>query len=654
MGIWQFKTELEDTAFMYLYPEEYKCLNRKLRRHRIKYGKTLDKSKAMLKKTLEADPTLKEQATQIKVYGRTKELYSLWHKMKDSPEASLEQINDIIALRVVVSPKVDKSKKQDDIDRGIALCYHILGVVQHVPGFQPVPTKVKDYISFPKPNGYRSLHTALMLNGQNVEVQIRTSAMHQVAEYGMASHWAYTDAKKRGINRDELYNTPWLSSIKEWQEDFICSRDFVDCVRRELLGKRVFVFLRNGKILNLSRGATVIDAAFQIHTEVGFNMHGVEINGKPESFSYVLKNGDVVSILTGVGKPSIDWMRFAKIRSTRSKLRSYFRLKQRESLREAGKILLVDFLDIHSDLLKEKSYVSGNIPDMIEQVAQMLPGKTRFNDLDELLVDLGGGHDRAYVRSIASKLFLVPLADIASAELRKPSIKFSQVAKNNSVEAIIEDSRVANETTITGSDDAANFPPTKTSKSEEDEKIVMDLFKNQNSFEFADKNHLCRDCLPVMGDEIVGTKMINLDNSGNSDQDFVTMVHRVGCAQSLKALDNTRKNNKESMSASLSSTEHLIRLRCPDEESAAGEKRSTLAEVVVTSEDRKLLLSDCSIICSEIVDIVKSVSLTTDEHATLEFLVKVENLEHLERLMDSLRAVASVISVERRYGAELL
>jgi len=176
----------------------------------------------------------------------------------------------------------------------------------------------------------------------------------------------------------------------------------------------------------------------------------------------------------------------------------------------------------------------------------------------------------------------------------------------------------------------------------------MDLFKNQNSFEFADKNHLCRDCLPVIGDEIFGTKMINLDNLVNSDHDLVTMVHRVGCLHWLKALENTRKNNKESISASLSSTEHLLRLSWPDEESAAGEKCSTLAEVVVASEDRKLLSSDCSIICSEIVDIVKSVILTTDEHATLEFLVKFENLEHLERLMDSLRAVTSVISIERR------
>ncbi len=117
--------------------------------------------------------------------------------------------------------------------------------------------------------------------------------MHKIAQYGMAAHWAYTDSKKRNVdnpgeNLSDLYNTPWLSSIKEWQDEVLCSRDFVDCVRRELLGKRVFVFLRNGKILNLAKGSTVIDAAFQIHTEVGLTMHGVEINGKPVSEESVL------------------------------------------------------------------------------------------------------------------------------------------------------------------------------------------------------------------------------------------------------------------------------------------------------------------------------------------------------------------------------
>jgi GTP pyrophosphokinase len=279
MGIWQFKSELEDTAFMYLYPQEYKRLNRRLRQHQTKFRDTLDKSKEILTKVLNADTTLNSQASTVNVSGRTKEIYSLWHKMETKGEGNLDNIVDVVALRVIITPNAVADDDDDDTDRGVWLCYHVLGLVQHLPGFQPVPTRVKDYISFPKPNGYQSLHTALILNGQTIEVQIRTSMMHQVAEYGMASHWAYTDGKKQKLTNIEFYNTPWLSSIKEWQNDILSARDFVDSVRSELLGKRVFVFLRNGKILNLARGATAIDAAFQIHTEVGLNMHGVEING---------------------------------------------------------------------------------------------------------------------------------------------------------------------------------------------------------------------------------------------------------------------------------------------------------------------------------------------------------------------------------------
>jgi GTP pyrophosphokinase len=281
MGIWQFKSELEDTAFMYLYPQEYKRLNKRLHEHQKKFQDTLDKSQKLLKARLVSDPTLREQAVKVKVSGRMKEIYSLWHKMETKGERNLDHIVDVVALRVIITPKPKPDDDENDSDRGVWLCYHVLGLVQHLEGFQPVPTRVKDYISFPKPNGYQSLHTALILNGQKIEVQIRTKMMHQVAEYGMASHWSYTDGKKRQSINDDLYNTPWLSSIKEWQNEKLNARDFVDSVRSELLGKRVFVFLRNGKILNLARGATAIDAAFQIHTEVGLNMHGVEINGMP-------------------------------------------------------------------------------------------------------------------------------------------------------------------------------------------------------------------------------------------------------------------------------------------------------------------------------------------------------------------------------------
>ena len=273
------------------YPNEYAQLNQRLGLRQTQFGETLDNSIRVLKETLENDPTLKSQDVNIEVVGRTKELYSLWHKMEMKHDRNLDHISDLVALRVILTPassaKANDNNNKDEADSGVWLCYHVLGLVQHLPGFQPMPTKVKDYISFPKPNGYQSLHTALMYKGQSVEVQIRTSYMHQVAEYGMASHFAYKDEMKRngGNSKGELYNTPWLSSIKEWQQDTVCSRDFVDCVRRELLGRRVFVFLRNGKILNLARGATAVDAAFQIHTEVGLRMHGVEINGKPVRLS---------------------------------------------------------------------------------------------------------------------------------------------------------------------------------------------------------------------------------------------------------------------------------------------------------------------------------------------------------------------------------
>jgi (p)ppGpp synthase/HD superfamily hydrolase len=201
--------------------------------------------------------------------------------METKGERNLDNILDVVALRVVIKPKKRGADDDNNTDSGVWLCYHVLGLVQHLEGFQPLPTRVKDYISFPKPNGYQSLHTALILNGQKIEVQIRTSMMHQVAEYGMASHWAYTDEKRRQGENVDIFNTPWLSSIKEWENETLNARDFVDSVRSELLGKRVFVFLRNGKILNLARGATAVDAAFQIHTEVGLNMHGVEINGHP-------------------------------------------------------------------------------------------------------------------------------------------------------------------------------------------------------------------------------------------------------------------------------------------------------------------------------------------------------------------------------------
>jgi RelA/SpoT family (p)ppGpp synthetase len=673
MGIWQFKSELEDTAFMYLYPQEYKSLNRKLRLHQTKFRETLDQSQEIMRETLLSDATLRDQAVDVKVCGRTKEIYSLWHKMETKEEQNLDHIVDVVALRVIITPKETEQLvdgAETPADRGVWLCYHVLGLVQHLPGFQPVPTRVKDYISFPKPNGYQSLHTALMWNGQTIEVQIRTSAMHQVAEYGMASHWAYTDTKKRKVSNEELFNTPWLSSIKEWQHDFINSRDFVDSVRRELLGKRVFVFLRNGKILNLARGATAIDAAFQIHTEIGLNMHGVEINGKPVPFSYELNNGDVVSILTGGGKPATDWMRFAKIRSTRSKLRSYFRAKHKESLREAGKILVVDYLRMHGELILKSSYLyhEFTIPTSIAELSAFLPGNGRYDNMDELLTDVGKRHDRNFLHNAMAKIFHVPQSVLADAETNRNIGVPQHVAA--AVNVIRQEAMDAADV-IRATEEDAEPPPvekvkgsTVTAKADTYAGTTRFSARGDSSVvEYADPEHVCLDCLPVHGDEIVGTRPLRGDST--------TIVHRVGCSHAQRAINTAAAKARTPLDA-LNPMQHQIdsitlrlmkgnrfskRAAPPKEELPVklewseftdAERIFFTCEVAVVAEDRKLLLADCSEIVSENCEIIKTGSLTSQEHATLVFLVRVHSLDHLQRLMDELGQVRAVMSVERR------
>jgi len=787
MGIWQFKSELEDTAFRYLFPNEYRKLNRRLRRNQTKIRVTLERSQEILREALARDRTLGEQAATVEVYGRRKELYSLWHKMRTKGEDNVSKITDVVALRVIIEPNEVKTMMdglgggQTDGGTGTGgahggrervgtvLCYHVLGLVQNLPGFQPVPTKVKDYISCPKPNGYQSLHTALMLNDQQIEVQIRTTAMHRVAEYGMAAHWAFYDEKKRrnrnsspssssststssssiiesrdseeerGMEDDHvLYNTPWLSSIKEWQDegqdDNFCSRDFVDCVRRELLGKRAFVFLRNGKILNLAKGATVIDAAFQIRTDVGLKMEGVEINGKPVPFSYELNNGDVISVLTGNGRPHTEWMKYATIRSTRSKLRSYFRQQQQEKFLDAGRTSLLHYLYVHADLIRkycpEIDEIPQNHSDIEPCLLRLLPSSSSselsdnneegqedsIHDIKDLLAEIGkrsldGKDDQEFLRGKVANIFRVPREDLEKADLGGRNINNNRPYDNNNnreVGHFAEQHQQgkqnvgANGENISSSSSSSSPP----SSSEGKEKIRIEI---------ADPEYICPHCLPILGDEIIGTRFAANNNVYDDDiqgDDFATTtVHRCGCPvvpphrtrintgkttnnvngfKSTSSRLNLRqygglsgvgfgstgpwKNNdgggmklgstgdssnslppgaRMSVSkATTGSTNTLESVHVRWDDSYISSPLF-LAEVSIIASDRKLLLADCSEIVSSMSEIVKTGSLSTEEHAILEFLVRVESLDHLQRVMDSLLGIPDVMSVERKFGSSL-
>jgi len=651
-----------------------------------------------------------------------------------------------------------------------------LGLVQHLPGFQPVPTKVKDYISFPKPNGYQSLHTALMLNGQSIEVQIRTSAMHQVAEYGMASHWAFYDEKKRAKRNDDPnsssdddseqqqlqqhpveddYNTPWLSSIKEWQDEVLCSRDFVDCVRRELLGKRVFVFLRNGKILNLAKGATVIDAAFQIHTDVGLTMHGVEINGKPVPFSYELANGDVISVLTGKGgQPSTEWMRCATIRSTRSKLRSYFRDRQRKTHRDAGLVLFLGFCSEHARTIVRSSERKDafQIPTCLEDVEGLFPGKSIvYDDVEDLLIDVGKRSmdsavtsddgddvkedDLDLLRKVVADVFLVPRSVLEEANGSRrvmdgsgnylEMLDITGLRGRGGTIAVEEKKDM-----VAISSPASSSSPSVASSSRTDDFKTTDTSSSSSSkgsdykrIEIADPEYICSTCLPVLGDEIIGTRLVLGDKTSNINnrRDFATTtVHRCGCSLlPHKSLLNTSQYHprQPSLSPAIAGSQsgssdsssnsdnnitrdnygsrarsrlkmrlanknggilqipgrsrgrtgsrtggtpngsrgqhELVKVKWDDSYISSGEEISFLAEVSVIADDRKLLLADCSEIVSTMTKIIKTGSLSTEEHAILEFLVKVDSLDHLQKVMNSLMGIQAVMSVERKFGSSL-
>ncbi|HGY09990.1 MAG TPA: bifunctional (p)ppGpp synthetase/guanosine-3',5'-bis(diphosphate) 3'-pyrophosphohydrolase [Oceanithermus profundus] len=333
LGIGQIKLELEDLAFRYLHPEEYEALVQRLTHHDQAHREVVDNAKSALEHALAGDYVLGLSVDAFTVSGRTKHLYSIWKKMEREGKA-LEQIYDLLALRVILDPKPTSGEEEREA-REKQVCYHVLGLVHAL--WPPIPGRVKDYIAQPKPNGYQSLHTTVITpGGLPLEVQIRTRTMHRIAEYGVAAHWLY----KEGLTDPEQLKrrVQWIELLQEWQRDFTSSRDFVEAVQHDLLSGRVFVFTPKGKVIDLPRGSTPVDFAYHIHTEVGHRMIGAKVGGKIVPLSYELKNGDIVEILTSKSSPgpSKDWLNFAHSRSARQKIRHFFRAAERGELLTKG------------------------------------------------------------------------------------------------------------------------------------------------------------------------------------------------------------------------------------------------------------------------------------------------------------------------------
>ena len=318
LGISRVRGELEDLAFKYLEPEEYNKI-KELVEHRRARLETFNVELQQRIAQMLADAGINV----VMLEGRLKRLFSIFQKLKRQ-HISIDQVYDLVAVRIITDSVKD--------------CYAALGVIH--TAWTPIPGRFKDWIALPRENLYQSLHTSVLGDGgQPFEVQIRTEEMHLVAEQGIAAHWKYKEGR-RGTHTDEDEKFKWLKRLVEGQQEVRDSREFLDSLKLDLYPKEVYCFTPKGKVIELPRGATPIDFAFSIHTQVGLTCTGAKANGRIVPLRYQLRNGDVVEIMTSPNaRPSRDWVNFVKTARARSKIRHYLAENERATAIELGKKL---------------------------------------------------------------------------------------------------------------------------------------------------------------------------------------------------------------------------------------------------------------------------------------------------------------------------
>ena len=320
LGIGRFKWELEDLAFKVLEPESFRSIQQEVASKRSDREERLGVTVQLLRDRLEASGV-----HDCEVVGRPKHLYGIWSKMERQQKA-FHEIFDVAALRIV-TPSVES-------------CYRALAVVHDT--FRPIPGRFKDYIGLPKPNGYQSLHTAVIGRHRPVEVQIRTAEMHEVAEYGIAAHWKYKEGGSPA-DGDEMARFNWLRQLVDWQkeEGGQDHNDYLKSIKEDLFDDEVFVFTPNGDVIGLRKGSTAVDFAYRIHSEVGNHCQGVRINDRLSPLATPLENGDFVQVITAkTAHPSLDWLNFVATPTARERIRQWYKRSHREENIIRGRELL--------------------------------------------------------------------------------------------------------------------------------------------------------------------------------------------------------------------------------------------------------------------------------------------------------------------------
>ncbi len=390
LGMFRLRAELEDLAFFYLEPEAYQQIQEGLTRKKGEREQYIEEVCQLLREKLA------EHQIEGEVSGRLKHYYSIYRKLQ-AQQITLDELYDLLAFRIVVNTVAD--------------CYETLGVIHAL--FRPVPGRLKDYIGMPKANMYQSIHTTVIGHyGERLEIQIRTKVMHRVAEEGIAAHWSYKE--KRRFQMEDAQRFTWLKEMVDLQKDLTNPQELLEGVRLELYPDEVYVFTPKGEVKELPRGATPVDFAYAIHTEVGHSCTGAKVNGRIVPLRTELQNGVTVEIITSPNHhPSRDWLQFVRTTKARSKIKQWLNTAAREQSITLGKQLL------EREVRKGGASLQKLLKDgeELNRVAQELS----FVRLDDLLAAVG--HGKVSPGQVGSRLFKTAPAAVEGVVPQEPELR---------------------------------------------------------------------------------------------------------------------------------------------------------------------------------------------------------------------------------------
>ncbi|MDF7680120.1 GTP diphosphokinase [Enterobacteriaceae bacterium ESL0689] len=455
LGIGQLKWELEDYSFRYLHPDEYKRIAKLLHERRIDRERYIDEFVSHLRIEMKAE------GVQAEVYGRPKHIYSIWRKMQKK-HLAFDELFDVRAVRVIAE------RLQD--------CYAALGIVH--THYRHLPDEFDDYVANPKPNGYQSIHTVVLgPEGKTIEIQIRTRQMHDDAELGVAAHWKYKEGTEAAAGGGRNYEDriAWLRKLIAWQDEMADSGEMLDEVRSQVFDDRVYVFTPKGEVVDLPAGATPLDFAYHIHSDVGHRCIGAKIGGRLVPFTYQLQMGDQIEIITQKQpNPSRDWLNpnlgYVTTSRGRSKIHAWFRKQDRDKNILAGRQILDEDLEQLGITLK-----SAEKP---------LLQRYNYHELDDLLAAIGGGDIR-----------LNQMVNFLYSQFHQPTAEEQDAAALKQLQQ-------------------KTYTPQNHNKDKDNGRVVVEGVGNL-------MHYIARCCQPIPGDEIVG---------------FITQgrgisIHRADCDQ---------------------------------------------------------------------------------------------------------------------------